>query len=197
MIPGILLAAGASRRMRGTDKLMQEVDGMPLIRRQAALLRSVCAPVIVALPVPPHPRHDALEGLDVLRCPVPEAGEGMNASLRTAAAALPGDAPGAMLLLADLPALTEADLNHVLEQADFTSETLIWRGATQDGRPGHPVIFAAPLFAALRALRGDGGARDVVRAAGARLQLVPLPEDRARRDLDTPEDWAAWRAEQG
>ena len=32
MIPILILAAGASRRMRGQDKLLQVVDGMPLLR---------------------------------------------------------------------------------------------------------------------------------------------------------------------
>ena len=54
----------------------------------------------------------------------------------------------------------------------------------------------AALFDQLKHLRGDDGGRAVVRAAADRMQLVPLPGQRARRDLDTPEDWAAWRAEQ-
>ena len=65
-IPIILLAAGQSSRMRGRDKLLEMVDGQPLLRRQAAMALAVTdAPVLVALPAAPHPRYDAIEGLAV------------------------------------------------------------------------------------------------------------------------------------
>ncbi|MCV3271008.1 nucleotidyltransferase family protein [Roseobacter sinensis] len=195
-LPIILLAAGQSRRMRGADKLLEEVDGLPLLRRQAELASAVTTgPVLVALPPAPHPRYRSLDALAVDRVPVADADEGMNASLRTAFAALPRGAPAAMLLLADLPELTKEDLRVVLQAIDLKPEALIWRGATEDGKPGHPIVFAAPLFEAFASLQGDGGGREVVAKAGSRVALIPLPGQHARRDLDTPEDWAAWRAE--
>lgn len=195
--PVILLAAGQSQRMRGADKLLEDVGGVPLLRRQAELACAVTTgPVLVALPPPPHPRYQCLDALAVNRVPVPDAAEGMNASLRTAFAALPPRAPVAMLLLGDLPELTEDDLNTVFQAVDMDTETLIWRGATTDGQPGHPIVFAASLFPAFAELTGDGGGREIVARAADKVTLVPLPGQRARRDLDTPEEWAAWRAAQ-
>lgn len=193
-LPIILLAAGQSARMKGRDKLMEEVSGQPLIRRQAILARAVTdGPVIVALPPPPHPRYDALEGLEVLCLPVAAAAEGMGASLRTAFAALPPDTDQAMLLLGDLPDLTEADLRMVAEAALAEDGPLGWRGATEEGAPGHPIVFHRDLFAEMRQLAGDDGGRDVVAQAGDRVRLIRLPGKRALADLDTPEDWDAWR----
>ena len=191
-LPVILLAAGASTRMRGRDKLLEEVAGQPLLRRQARMARAV-GPVTVALPPSPHPRSTALSGLDVPPLPVPDAARGMGVSLARAVAALPPESPAVMVLLADLPDLQPEDLTRLAEAVDLRSDRLVWRGATQDGKPGHPIVFAAPLFAALRRLDGDDGGRAVVQAAGDRVALVPLPGQRARLDLDTPEDWAAWR----
>ncbi len=191
-IPIVILAAGGSTRMGGADKLMQSVDGMPLIRRQAALARSVTSgPVIAALPPPPHPRYDALTGLEVLMLPVMDAAEGMNASLRTAFGAVPRSAGSAMLMLCDLPDLTRDDLRALLKAMEH--DALIWRGATQDGKPGHPIIFDAALFDAFADLKGDSGGGHVIDQAKGRVHLVPLPGTHARRDLDTPEDWAKWR----
>ena len=194
-LPVIILAAGASSRMGGADKLLQQVDGMPLIARQARLAGAVTTgPVIVALPPEPHPRYAALKGMGVTPCPVAEADEGMNASLRVAVAALPSDAPGFMLLLADLPDLFEDDLRAVLGAVDFSAKNLVWRGATEDGQPGHPAVFHRDLIPAFADLTGDSGGREVVAMAGDRVELIPLPGQRARHDLDTPEAWAAWRA---
>ncbi len=194
-LPILLLAAGQSRRMRGRDKLMEEIDGEPLLRRMA---RRACAaglgPVIVALPPAPHPRHGALDGLPVTPVPVPNAAEGLSASLKRAVAALPPDTAAAMILLGDLPDVTTGDLQAVAQAVDTQSKVLIWRGATAGGQPGHPVVISRDLFPELTALRGDGGAQEVIRRHTDRLALIPLPGRHALHDLDTPEDWAAWRA---
>ncbi|WP_299504952.1 nucleotidyltransferase family protein [uncultured Roseobacter sp.] len=196
-LPVIVLAAGQSKRMRGADKLLELVDGMPLLRRQANMACDVTqGPVLVALPPRPHPRYQCLDALGVNRIPVEEAAEGMNASIRTAIAALPDNAPAAMLLLGDLPELTEDDLRQVMAAVDLDSDVLIWRGATQAGKAGHPIVFSARLFDALKTISGDSGGRSVVKAAGNNVRLVPLTGHRARMDLDTPEEWAAWRARQ-
>ncbi|MCV6586388.1 MAG: nucleotidyltransferase family protein [Marinibacterium sp.] len=193
--PILLLAAGGSTRMGGTDKLMCRVDGQPLIRRQAQLARGATdGAVIVALPSDTHPRWQAIGDLDVTRLAVPDAAEGMNASLRRGIAALPQGSDAVMVLLGDLPDLTPEDLATMMAAVDPGSDVLAWRGTTQDGAPGHPVIFRAPLFTALMALRGDGGGREALATAGGRIALIPLPGTHARTDLDTPEAWAAWRA---
>ncbi len=192
-IPIILLAAGQSRRMRGIDKLLQQVDGTPLLRRSAQIALGA-GPVIVALPPEPHDRYAALDGLPVELVPVPDAAEGMNASLRTAMQHLPDDSPAVVVLLADLPDLTAQDIKKVIHSIENKGKSTIHRGATFDGNPGHPVAFDRSLFAELSALRGDEGAQTVVRRHKAHVKLIPLEGNRARLDLDTPEAWARWRA---
>jgi CTP:molybdopterin cytidylyltransferase MocA len=193
-IPIILLAAGKSRRMRGRDKLLEDIDGDSLLRRQARKARlATRGPVLVALPPEPHARKDALTDCDVTCVPITDAAKGMSASLKGALHHLPADAKAVMILLADLPDLTAADLSRVLSQVDLASDTLIWRGTTAEGAPGHPIVFAAPLFDDLKAISGDHGGVEVVRANRHLTHLVPLPDAHALRDLDTPEDWADWR----
>ena len=195
-LPIILLAAGAAARMRGRDKLLERVDGMSLLRRQAEMARRVTrGPVLVTLPPPPHARYAELEGMDLSLIVVPNPEEGMNASIRAGFAALPEGTERAMVLLADLPELTESDLNDVVQATVTNRESRIIRGMTEDGKQGHPIIFTAPLFTELTQLTGDSGGREVVARHAESIALVPLPGQHARRDLDTPEDWAAWRRE--
>ncbi|ASM72541.1 MULTISPECIES: nucleotidyltransferase family protein [Roseobacteraceae] len=193
-IPAIVLAAGQSSRMRGTDKLLQDVDGQPLIRRQCQMARQVCERVYVTLPPLPHDRYTAISGLDVTPVSVANAAEGMGASLRAGFAALPADAQAALLLLGDLPDLTAEDLSTVLQAVDLTSDNLIWRGTTSEGRAGHPIVFAKSLFAEFATLTGDNGGQSIVAFAGDRVAHIALSGNRARNDLDTPEEWANWRA---
>lgn len=194
MIPIVIPAAGKSSRMRGSDKLMQLIDGIPLLRHTVlTALRSGIGPVLVTLPDTGHPRRSALEGLDLTIIAVPDADEGMNASLRRAVARLPDQSRGVMILLADLPDLSAHDLRTVSECVDLEPEFDIWRGATEEGEPGHPVIFSSDLYPKIAQLTGDEGAQGLVRKYGT--QLVPLPGQNARTDLDTPEAWAAWRTQ--
>lgn len=191
-IPIILLAAGQSSRMGGLDKLMQPIDGIPLLRRSAQTAQAV-GQVIAALPPKPHARYAALDGLGVIEAEITNAAEGMNASLRRALAVVPADAPAVMILLADLPDLSSEDLNAVVRSMKEHPDKLIWRGATQDGVPGHPVIFHRALFDDLAQLTGDGGAQEVVMRHKDKVHLQPLPNRNALLDLDTPSDWANWR----
>lgn len=197
MIAILLLAAGASRRMQGRDKLMEHVDGMPLLRRQAMRACTTGLQVYVTLPPAPHSRYEALAGVDVAGVPVPNASDGMNASMTAGLGALPETVQAVMILLADMPDITENDINTVLQAVDFKSKTLIWRATTCKGDAGHPIVFHAQLIPELMALSGDRGGHAVVRANTAWTKYVHLPDEHARTDLDTPEAWAAWRAKNG
>lgn len=187
----LILAAGAGTRMRGGDKLTEDVAGEPLLRRQArAALATGCA-VIVVLPPGRPARSAAIEGLPVRTVIAAEADRGMSASLRAGVA----DAGGAavMVLPADMPDLGTAELDAMVA-AFRETPGMILRAAASDGTPGHPAIFPADLCPALARTTGDRGGRDVIAAHPDRLRLVPLPGRAALTDLDTPEDWAAWRA---
>ena len=179
--------------MGGTDKLLQPVDGRPLLRDRVAAARTTGEPVIVALPPRAEApgRWRALEASGALPVEVAEASSGMAASLRAGLAALPEGAKGVLVLLADMPDISTGDMLSLITRFDGAQ---ILRGATARGEPGHPVLFPASDFALLTGLSGDQGAREALKAESARVRLVPLPGAHALTDLDTPEDWAQWRA---
>ena len=90
-------------------------------------------------------------------------------------------------------AITDAEIQSVFAARLAHPDHLIWRGATSTGKPGHPILFDAHLRAAFMDLSGDNGAAAIVRAHPDQTYLVSFSDDRARLDLDTPEDWDRWR----
>ena len=186
----VLLAAGASRRMHGADKLLEPVGGQPLLRRQAAAALATGARVLVALPPDAPARGRALDGLGVETVLVADAADGMGHSLAAAARAAGPDQP-LMVVPADMALIGAAEMTALIAAAR-SGPNRIWRGLAAGGRPGHPVVFPARLQPLLAALTGDQGARDLLGAEAA--VLVPLKGDAALLDLDTPEDWTAFRA---
>ena len=193
--PVLILAAGQSRRMGGRDKLLEEIDGVPLITRLARAALATGQPVLVTLPPQGSARRAALQGEPVRIVTADLAADGMAASLVAGLAALPERADAVMILLGDLPEIGADDLRAVMAAAASAPQA-IWRGATDDGRPGHPVVFPRRLFSELAGLQGDSGAQTVIQAHAGDLRLCSLPGARAVTDLDTPEAWAAWRAKQ-
>lgn len=190
----LILAAGTSSRMRGGDKLREQVAGQPLLRLMLERALGVATgPVLCTLPGLGHPRMDCLAGLDVTAVMVPDASEGMGASIRAGVKALPADTEAVMILPADLPELDADDLAWML-QAQAATPDAILRAVDANGRHGHPVVFPADTFADLQSCHGDTGARTVLTAYKDRIITIPLPEHHATTDLDTPEDWATWRA---
>ncbi|TNJ41669.1 nucleotidyltransferase family protein [Phaeobacter sp. B1627] len=179
--------------MQGRDKLMEAVDGQPLLAHLIRQARATGLPVFVTLPERDHPRACAATGATIV--PVPGATEGMSASIRSGLQALPDDIQGVLLLPADMPDLTTADFQHLAARFQGADGPILRAsGADETGslRPGHPVLFPKRCFAALRELRGDTGARALLQ--NDRVEMVRLPAAHALTDLDTPEAWRHWRS---
>lgn len=186
-------AAGMSSRMQGRDKLLELIDGVPLLRRQTNAALATGLNVLVLIRPDDTGRRNALPNDPKLQIStVPEASEGMAATLRRAAAAS-GDQP-LMILLPDIPGITTEDIQRVLSVfADHRGSKVVRASDTED-RPGTPVCLPAKVATGFSTLKGDEGGRLILNKKND-TELVRLNSDRATRDLNTPKDWAAWRAE--
>jgi molybdenum cofactor cytidylyltransferase len=191
----LILAAGASSRMRGADKLVTSVEGEPLLRRVAATALATGAPVLVTLPPLAQAREAALLDLAVMIIWVPDAQLGMSRSLvrgmEWLAGSATGEKDGVMILPGDMPGFTTAALEAMI-LCYRKDPGHILRGTTESGTPGHPAIFPRDLWADLAAVTGDEGGRSVLQRHRDRVRTFPLPGRMAVLDLDTPEDWAAY-----
>ncbi len=185
----VLLAAGCSTRMRGADKLLEAVDNQPLIRLMAERCLKAGTTRVVLSPGQDK-RRGALDGLDVEIIEATDR-DGMAASIRAGVSELENKT--IMVVLADMPEVTAADI-YLLLGLHGQGMAPIIQAADSDGTPGQPVVFAAKYLKYLSKLQGDEGAKSILKAHARDVALVPLKDQRATTDLDTPEDWAAWRA---
>ncbi len=184
-IVGILLAAGFGRRF-GADKRLVEIDGLPLAVQSARKLQAACGRAIVVLR-PEDDRlaaHPGLVGCTVVRCT--DAGLGMGHSLAAGVAAS-ADAAGWLIALADMPAIEPGSYRAVISALQAGASLA---QPSHQGRPGHPVGFAATWRDALLVLSGDVGARELVRSAGAGRVLCPVGDPGIHDDIDLPGDLA-------
>jgi molybdenum cofactor cytidylyltransferase len=186
---GILLAAGRGRRFDPAgqrNKLLQPLTGEPVVVASARKLLAA-VPRVVAV-VPPldagvGERLAAL-GCDVTVCP--DADNGMAASLTHALrhSLAAAQAPQAWLVaLGDMPWLDPATLRRL---ADALAAGAGIAAPVMDGRRGNPVGFGAVHLDALLALRGDEGARRLLRTFP--VTDIPVDDPGIFRDIDLPDD---------
>lgn len=178
--------------MEGRDKLLEQINGQPLLRDRAKMcLRSKADAVRIVLAPDAPDRRRTLAGLPVQIVETMGAHLGLSHSLQTGAAGVKGSL---MVVLADLPDLTSADLDAIIDAAHAHPDANVVRGATPDGKPGHPVLLTGAAVGLIADLSGDKGVQNGLKGGSHHTHLVELAENRALADLDTPEDWRRWRA---
>jgi len=195
VIAGILLAAGASTRMGGANKLLLPYRGEPMVCGPArALLEAGLRPVVVVVGHDADAVERALEHLPVHTVVNPDFREGMGASLRAGVEALAPDAEAVAVALGDLPTLSGRSVRAVVEAFRASPRGIavpVFRG-----RRGHPVVFDLCRYrAALAAVHGDRGARAVVAAHPGDVLEVPVDDPGVVQDVDTPEAYEGLRLE--
>ncbi len=193
----ILLAAGASSRMQGRDKLLEEVFDRPLLRRVAeAASDSMAEKIIVVLGAYADERRKALAALPLQYAVNEDWKTGMASSIRTGVDALSTDTEAALILLGDMPEVGKNVIDALITSFDPEQGKDIVRPVSGSGVGGNPILFGKRHFPALKALTGDIGAKPVIKANPDSVLDVPTKTDGVLIDLDTPEAWAAWRARQ-
>lgn len=191
MIPTLLLAAGSSRRF-GDRKLLQLLDGKPLIRWTAEALDAVVPDrLLVVVPWDSRELREALSGLRVQFVVNPRAEEGMGTSIAAGIAAVGDSAEAVLVTLADVPFGPALVLPGVVQRFRKGRAAIVaprYRGDV----PGHPVLFARSVFTELSVLDGERGARAVIEHDPARVEVLEVDAD-PPADVDTPEDLARLR----
>jgi CTP:molybdopterin cytidylyltransferase MocA len=187
-VVGLLLAAGAGRRMGRPKGLVRDPDGTAWVTRSAEVLTAGgCSSVAVVVGASAA-EVAALVPPWATVVEAPDWDEGMGASLRAGLGALSvsggREAVAVVVGLVDTPGVTSDVVRMLVAQARSAGPGGLTR-ATYDGRPGHPVVLGRDHWAGVVAsARGDAGARGYL--AGRDVVLVECGAVGDGRDVDEP-----------
>lgn len=175
-VAAVVLAAGASRRL-GSPKQNVLLGGETLLQRTVRVaLEAGLSPVIVV--TRPGVEHAYLAGsTSIITAINKDAEEGIASSIRCGIAlAVQQSVTGAVILACDQPALRVEHLRSLIKDRSVVT------GSAYAGSTGVPAYFPSEHFPALSQLRGDIGARALLKTARA------IPADELKLDIDTEDD---------
>lgn len=191
----VILAAGASRRMIGSNKLLEPLDGLPMIERVVRSVLSSKADYVVVVT-----GHDAmfierrLEKYDVKIVRNPDYVSGVLGSIRLGLAVLPPDIAGAVILPADMPAFTEEYINRLIDAFDAKAERPPVVVPTFNGVRHNPVLWPRNLFKVAKPVPEDAHWTPALIEHTDYIREIPLKDDLPLTDINTHGDLSNYKA---
>jgi len=211
-VSGVVLAAGLSTRFasaceeneraRGKNvagatrpKQLYRIGGETLVRRTCrAALASGLAEVILVTGHAERKVQEEVADLDLLSAHNPAYRDGQSGSVRCGLARVSERAAGAMFLPVDQPGLDAAVIDGLLGEFDGPDSIVV---PSYRGRRGAPVTFGRSWFGHLNRLRGDEGARPLLRELAAHVIEVDLETELPLVDIDTEGEARSWAEKTG
>lgn len=193
-VAAIILAGGASRRFGASNKLLADVDGVPLIRHVVLrILASRAGHVIVVTGHDGDKIRQALAGLDVIHVHNPKHLDGMSTTVAAGIKALPAEVRATLITPGDLPEISAQLIDRLIAIAAASGGERIVYPTLPTGEQRNPVLWPRHYYAELGALSGDTGARGLIKKYATQALPVPMETVDAFADIDRPEDLDAWR----
>jgi molybdenum cofactor cytidylyltransferase len=181
VLAAIVLAGGESKRM-GFPKLTLLYKGSSLLSHAISKAKSVADEtwVVVGKYKELYTQEAERAGAKVVENPT--WSEGLTSSLRVGIQSLEPNVNAALIVLPDQPFVSVEHLQTLIKTWKETQAQLVF--SRYQGILGAPCVISHLLFAEVLTLRGDKGARALIRE-GVSVAEVLLEHS---LDIDTPED---------
>ena len=188
---GIILAAGESTRF-GRPKQLLRLKGRYLIEWVLdAALESELSRIILVLGYAHQEIRQAL-GKKLRHAKLqlevnPHYQKGQSHSLQVGLSRIKTTFPAVMFLLADQPLVDAATINCLLDKFGSADKDICV--PTFHGKRGNPSIFSQKFYKHIMEIKGDIGARQIIKSHPERVLEIEIKNPLFFSDVDTPEDF--------
>lgn len=185
-VAAVVLAAGDSTRL-GQPKQLAQLNGRPALAYTLDALRASSADqIILVLGYAADKIEAALDCTGITVVHNDAHAEGQSTSVKAGINALGDEVGAALMVVGDQPMLPPAVVDAILRAYRQTGGPFIV--PVYDSGWGNPVLLARITWPLLDNLKGDTGARPILRKHMDMVLEVPVPGV-APDDIDTPEDY--------
>jgi molybdenum cofactor cytidylyltransferase len=183
----VVLAAGAARRF-GSDKLLADLDGRPVLQHVLdTIAESGIGEVVVVLGAAADSQRSRIAWGAERTVVNPDPSRGLASSLLIGLSALAGsrDIDAALVCLGDQPRLRGHVVALLLDAIGETGRPIVVP-RYEHGGGGNPVLLARDAWGLADRAEGDEGLRRVIQERPADVAYVDVPG--SNPDVDTPGD---------
>ena len=187
MISAILLAAGQSKRMKGTNKLAKEIKGLPMIKRVVKNILS--SPIDELIIVLGHQKEIIKEIIDEdkkIKFIFNKNFEtGIASSIKTGLNRLSKKSSAFFICLGDMP-MVDKNIYKTLIESKNNKEIII---PNYNGKQGNPVLFSISMKEKIMTIQGDVGAKKILELNKNKILNIETNDKGVSTDFNTEDNF--------
>jgi molybdenum cofactor cytidylyltransferase len=174
--------------MHGKNKLLEHIDGTPMIRRVVqAALKSKVDEVVVVLGWEADKIRETLADLPCSFVLNKEFETGQSSSVKAGIRAVSETTRALLVLPGDVARVDSRSISMVADAYCKTGSAIVVAG--HDGEHGHPILFDRSLFHEIEQINEKTfGLKSVVKQHETEVRFVEVDTRNVLRDVDTPQD---------
>jgi len=189
-ITNIILAAGQSKRMQEINKLLIKIDNQTMIEKIIdTSLKSAANNTIIVLGYENDILQKLLNKKNITTIVNKDYFKGQSSSLQLGISALKEDCDAAIVILGDMPDISSRLIDQLIENYSPNDNKSIVI-PTYKNKKGNPVLIDREFFPDILSIKGDNGAKDIIKANKKYIREIPQKNSAIVQDIDTKEDLA-------
>ena len=195
MISSILLAAGLSSRMKGENKLIKEIKGIPLINYS---IKNILASSVDEIVVVTGYESEKVENIIGKNKKIKfvynkDFKNGISSSIKKGLNTISNKAEAFFICLGDMPNVNQNIYNKLIKsrfnynkklRLEHKKEIII---PTFDGKNGNPVLFSKFMKDKIMLIEGDSGAKNIIELNKNKVLNVSFDNEAVILDFDIQE----------
>ena len=184
MISSILLAAGQSKRMQGENKLLKKYKKKYLINHiLKSLIKSKVNKIIIVLGYENKKiKKIALKSKKIIFVVNSQYLKGISTSIKSGLKKISKKNIGFLIAHADMPLISKTILNALCSALKNKNEEIFV--PVYKKRIGNPLAFKYSMIKSLKRIKGDRGAKKLIRSNKSKIKLMKMKSKSILIDFD-------------
>ena len=189
MISSILLAAGQSKRMQGENKLLKKYKKKYLINHiLKSLIKSKVNKIIIVLGYENKKiKKIALKSKKIIFVVNSQYLKGISTSIKCGLKKISKKNIGFLIAHADMPLVSKTILNALCSALKNKNEEIFI--PVYKKRIGNPLAFKYSMIKSLKRIKGDSGAKKLIRSNKSKIKLMKMKSKSILIDFDQLKDF--------